>query len=158
MRHTNSLLIAVACGVFGPQLACSSNNGAEASATGTGGSQVGLGGSGAGNDQSQYQVSSGGSRAANTGTLTSNSSGGSDPNSTGCAQQNVPIQALPPDIMIVQDRSLSMTDDANDQPCAGGTASGDGNCGAASKWNQTIPAIESVVQATQNTVNRGSGG
>ena len=62
---------------------------------------------------------------------------------------------LPPDILIVQDRSLSMTDDNNDQPCAGGSASGDGNCGAASKWSQTTTALNTVLSQTDTSVNWG---
>ena len=72
-----------------------------------------------------------------------------------CGQTSVSVMPLPPDILIVQDRSLSMTDDSNDQPCAGGTANGDGMCGAASKWSQTIAAINQVVAQTQAKVNWG---
>jgi len=72
-----------------------------------------------------------------------------------CGQTSVSVMPLPPDILIVQDRSLSMTDDSNDQPCAGGTAAGDGNCGANSKWAQVTAALNLVVGQTQNTVNWG---
>jgi len=67
---------------------------------------------------------------------------------TSCAQQQVPIKALPPDILIIQDRSASMDDDSNDQKCNGG-------CGANSKWAQVTTAIESVVNTTQASVNWG---
>jgi hypothetical protein len=73
----------------------------------------------------------------------------------GCGQTNVSVMPLPPDILIVQDRSLSMTDDENDRPCAGGTANGNGNCGATSKWAQVIAALGPVVMQTQTTVNWG---
>jgi hypothetical protein len=73
----------------------------------------------------------------------------------GCGQTNVSVTPLPPDILIVQDRSLSMTDDVNDRPCAGGSASGNGNCGASSKWAQVIAALSPVVMQTQTTVNWG---
>jgi hypothetical protein len=72
-----------------------------------------------------------------------------------CAQHQVSIKALPPDIMIIMDRSMSMTDDVSGQACAGGSLSGDGNCGDASKWNQTIVAVKAVVQDTQAAVNWG---
>ena len=62
---------------------------------------------------------------------------------------------LPPDILIVQDRSLSMTDDSSGKSCVGGTRNGDGMCGAASKWAQTIAAINQVVAQTQSKVNWG---
>jgi hypothetical protein len=48
-----------------------------------------------------------------------------------------------------------MTDDTNDRPCTGGTANGNGNCGANSKWAQVIAALEPVVMQTQTTVNWG---
>jgi hypothetical protein len=68
--------------------------------------------------------------------------------STSCGQSNVPLQTLPPDVLIVQDKSLSMNDDSNDKSCSGG-------CGAKSKWAQVSAAIENVVMATQATVNWG---
>ena len=74
---------------------------------------------------------------------------------SGCGQTSVSVMPLPPDILIVQDRSLSMTDDSNDQPCTGGTAAGDGNCGALSKWAQVTAALNQVVGQTQTTVNWG---
>jgi len=73
----------------------------------------------------------------------------------GCGQTNVSVTPLPPDILLVQDRSLSMTDDANDRPCAGGSANGNGNCGANSKWAQVIAALDPVIMQTQTTVNWG---
>jgi hypothetical protein len=72
-----------------------------------------------------------------------------------CGQTSVSVMPLPPDILIVQDRSLSMTDDSNDKPCTGGSINGDGMCGAASKWAQTIAAINQVVGQTQGKVNWG---
>ncbi len=80
---------------------------------------------------------------------------GVDAATPNCGQTSVSVMPLPPDILIVQDRSLSMTDDSNDRPCAGGTANGDGMCGAASKWAQTITAINQVVAQTQGKVNWG---
>ena len=65
-----------------------------------------------------------------------------------CGQSNTPLQMLPPDVLIVQDKSLSMNDDSNDKTCTGG-------CGANSKWAQVSAAIENVVMTTQTTVNWG---
>jgi hypothetical protein len=73
----------------------------------------------------------------------------------GCGQTNVTITPEPPDILIVQDRSLSMTDNAMDKACDGGTIQGNGNCGATSKWAQVIGALNPVVAQTQTTVNWG---
>ena len=67
---------------------------------------------------------------------------------TNCAQQQVPLNTVPPDILLVQDRSGSMANNSNDQTCPGG-------CGATSKWAQITTAIESVVTTTQNSVNWG---
>jgi hypothetical protein len=53
-----------------------------------------------------------------------------------------------PDILIVQDRSGSMNDDPNDNPCNGG-------CGLNSKWAVTTTAITNVVGATDGSVNWG---
>lgn len=54
----------------------------------------------------------------------------------------------PPEILILQDRSLSMNDGSDDQPCPGG-------CGASSKWLQASTAIENLVMATQASVKWG---
>jgi hypothetical protein len=53
-----------------------------------------------------------------------------------------------PDILIVQDRSGSMSDDPNDISCRSG-------CGLNSKWALTTTAITNVVGATDGTVNWG---
>ena len=65
-----------------------------------------------------------------------------------CGQATVPIMPLPPDILIVQDRSGSMDDDQNDATCNGG-------CGAKSKWALVTAAINQVVSGTDTTVNWG---
>ena len=65
-----------------------------------------------------------------------------------CGQMNVGIMPLPPDILIIQDRSGSMDDNSSDQTCNGG-------CGATSKWAQITAAINNVVSQTDTTVNWG---
>jgi len=62
-----------------------------------------------------------------------------------CGQTNVSIKPLPPDILIVQDKSGSMNDPPG-QNCTGA------NC---SKWSQVSSAIDSVVLATDTNVNWG---
>ena len=96
-------------------------------------------GSAAGGTGSGFHVGIGGNGGSNGGTTSIG---------TGCAQQQVPISALPPDILIVQDRSGSMSDNSNDKTCTGG-------CGTASKWYQVTTAIETVVKATSASVNWG---
>jgi hypothetical protein len=65
----------------------------------------------------------------------------------GCGQTNVSIKPTPPDILIVQDKSLSMNEDP----------SGNMNCRTANctKWQQVSTAIEAVVTATDTNVNWG---
>jgi len=52
----------------------------------------------------------------------------------------------PPDILIVQDKSLSMNEDASGANC---------NTPGCSKWSQVSAAMDTVVMATQTTVNWG---
>jgi hypothetical protein len=85
----------------------------------------------------------------NTGGSDAGANGGSNNGGgTSCAQQNVPLKTLPPDILIVQDRSGSMNNDISDKGCTGG-------CGTNSKWAQVSLAISNVVGATQTSVNWG---
>ena len=65
-----------------------------------------------------------------------------------CGQMNVGIIPLPPDILIIEDRSGSMDNDQNDKGC------GNGGCGAMSKWALVTAAINQVV-STDTTVNWG---
>jgi hypothetical protein len=64
-----------------------------------------------------------------------------------CGVVENPVTRLPPDILLVLDKSGSMN------------ASADGtcmeNCGAASKWSQTTTALNEVIPATDATVNWG---
>jgi hypothetical protein len=55
---------------------------------------------------------------------------------------------LPPDILILLDRSLSMADDINDKTCAGG-------CGANSKWSLMTAAINQAVGASETKIKWG---
>ena len=117
-------------------LACGSSHGQDGAETGGSGYNPGSAGSG-------YSPGNGTGSSGN-----GSSSGGTTSSGTGCAQQQVPIQAIPPDILIVQDRSGSMSDDSNDQTCRNG-------CGTNSKWYQVTTAIETVVTATSASVNWG---
>ena len=101
---------------------------------------VGTGGQ-AGSKATGGHVGTGGTVVVGTGGLGDTGSGGDvgigvDAAPPNCGQTSVSVMPLPPDILIVQDRSLSMTDDSNARPACGGTANGDGICGAASKWAQ----------------------
>jgi hypothetical protein len=65
-----------------------------------------------------------------------------------CGQGNVSIQAIPPDILIIQDKSGSMNNDDSDSSCKNG-------CGANSKWSQVTAALNTVVSSTQSSINWG---
>ncbi len=56
---------------------------------------------------------------------------------------------VPPDILIVQDKSLSMNQDPSGANCAPTAAAG------CSKWSQVLAAMDTVVMATQGSVNWG---
>jgi len=64
-----------------------------------------------------------------------------------CAAVMQPVAKLPPDILLIQDKSGSMND-AADGSCTG-------NCGANSKWSQTTAALTQVLTSTDATVNWG---
>jgi hypothetical protein len=66
-----------------------------------------------------------------------------------CAMVQQPLAKLPPDILIILDASGSMNNDISDANC------GNNGCGATSKWAQMTPAINTVVNMTQGTVNWG---
>jgi hypothetical protein len=72
--------------------------------------------------------------------------GGGPTADANCGNQPFGVTALPPDLLIVLDRSGSM-----DQSVTGG------NCGAGcvSKWTQVITAINQVVAMTETTINWG---
>jgi hypothetical protein len=86
-----------------------------------------------------------------TGTDGGSASGSLDSN---CGTKTQSAKMIPPDIMLVMDRSLSMTNDVNDKTCAGSTGN-NGNCGANSKWELMIPAINQVIADTDTKVNWG---
>ncbi len=90
---------------------------------------------------------------ASSGTGTGLIGGGGAQTGTGnitgmnCAAVPQAVAKLPPDILLVQDKSGSMND-AADGSCTG-------NCGANSKWSQTIAALMQVMTATDTDVNWG---
>lgn len=65
-----------------------------------------------------------------------------------CAEANPKTMNLPPDILIVLDRSGSMNDNVDGTTCTGG-------CGANSKWSQMTMALEAFLPSVETTVNWG---
>src|SRR5262245_17933177 len=80
----------------------------------------------------------GGARAGSSGTSSLDAN---------CAAVNQGAVRLPPDILIVQDKSGSMKDSAD------GTCTS--NCGTKSKWSQVTAALNQVVGMTDTSVNWG---
>jgi hypothetical protein len=153
------------CG-FAGSAARTGSGGSSGTDAGASGGSVGSGGNGSGGHASGGSGSggngSGGSTSSGSGGdgFFGSGGGGGDVTigvdmNTSCGQNSVSVMPLPPDILIVQDRSLSMTDNSNDQACDGGTIQGNGNCGATSKWSQVTTALNQAVSQTQSKVNWG---
>ena len=113
--------------------------GGSGGAAGTGGSIGGRGGSG-GNTPIIYL--DGGS-----------DSSGADRN---CGERSKAATKVPPEILILLDRSGSMNDDINNMMCRpdGGVGASTG-CGLLSKWALMVPALSQVVTETDADVNWG---
>jgi hypothetical protein len=121
----------------------------SAGETGTGGSDNLTGAGGSAQPGTGGSVDTGGSPGTGGGVSIGSGGKPSDVNigtGGGCGQTNVNIKPLPPDILIVQDKSLSMEDDSTGAMCR--TA----NC---SKWAQVSSAIDTVVLATDSNVDWG---
>ena len=67
---------------------------------------------------------------------------------TACDSPTNLVQPIPPDVLLVLDKSGSMANEADGTTCSGG-------CGATSKWVQVTNAIDKVVAQTQANVNWG---
>jgi hypothetical protein len=65
-----------------------------------------------------------------------------------CGASMYGLQMLPPDVLIVLDRSTSMNDGTNNLSCAG-------MAGCQSKWAQVTPAVNQVVSQTAGSVRWG---
>jgi hypothetical protein len=116
----------------------------ETGAAGAGGTHGGSGGFGA----------AAGSPVSGTGGISTGTGSGGDVGITGsagapaCGQMNVGIMPVPPDILIVQDKSGSMANNDSDKGCTGG-------CGTSSKWSQVSAALTTVVTSTDTNINWG---
>ena len=135
-RFSHLLLLSALAG-------CGFSPGEAAAPTGAGGSTgtTGAGGS------TGVGASSG--LGASTGVGLSSGAGGDVGLPTDCGQTNVPINAVPPDVLIVQDKSGSMNNDDSDSGC------GNSGCGTSSKWSQMSAALTQVVTNTDTQINWG---
>ncbi|HTA19816.1 MAG TPA: vWA domain-containing protein [Polyangia bacterium] len=95
-------------------------------------------------------ASSGG--GASSGTAASSGTGASAPPPTAdghnCGLQQYGLQNVPPDLLIVLDKSGSMANDQTDTPCARGVA-------CQSKWADMTAGINMVVAQTDTTIRWG---
>ena len=111
------------------------------------GSSTGAGGSGTSTGSGNGGVNGGGT---GIGLTSGNGGGGGDvglgTGGASCGQSSVPVMPEPPDILIVQDKSLSMDQDSTGANC---------NTPGCSKWSQVSAAMSTVVMGTQATVNWG---
>jgi len=83
--------------------------------------------------------------------------GGVDSTSAGrnCGEKSKTATKVPPEILILLDRSGSMNEDINGGTCNDGGIGVGANCGATSKWAFMVPAINQVVMETEADVNWG---
>lgn len=161
MRILGYLGIALSCFSTLP-IACSEVTDTGAATGGalntqTSRSSVTMGGSSSqsGDSSSGGEDASGGERSTTSARAIEFTGTSTGAPTTECAQRQVPIQALPPAIMIVMDRSTSMKANASGDFCEDDTGNAMGSCGEESKWNQTIVALKAVVEGTQAKVNWG---
>jgi hypothetical protein len=119
--------------------------GGAGGAGGGGGARLDGGGPIAGRDGGPIIIITGGSTGTDGGHVTLDAN---------CGTKTQSAKMIPPDMMLVMDRSLSMTNDINDRQCAGATGN-NGNCGANSKWELMVPPLNQVIAATDTTVNWG---
>jgi hypothetical protein len=145
-----TLKSALAVLAFGGLVAASCTfNPGPAGSNPTGSSGTGYGGSGI-----LGQANSGGhvtGAAASTGTTGTAGSSGVTPglgDGANCGLQNYGLQNVPPDLLIIQDKSGSMGNDFTDTRCMRGTM-------CVTKWSAIVPAINSVVSATDTTIRWG---
>jgi hypothetical protein len=77
-----------------------------------------------------------------------------------CGAKGKTASKVTPDILVLLDRSASMSNDLNDMGCTtardGGIPMGGfGDCGPNSKWAKIIPALTQVISETEQDVNWG---
>ncbi|HVU51129.1 MAG TPA: vWA domain-containing protein [Polyangia bacterium] len=128
---------------------CTFNPGPAGSATGSTGQ--GYGGTGILGQANHTGTTGQSSGAAGSGSGTGTAAGnGSNPTPDGvnCGATQVGLQNVPPDLLIVLDKSGSMANDLNDMKCARGAA-------CETKWADTTAAINMVVGQTDMTIRWG---
>src|ERR1700733_14553507 len=127
-------------------LGCTSGIRNEGSGGGDG-SHTDGGGSGGGNNNGGGGNGGGGNTATDGGTVKDPGTGPT------CGTKTFGLQKVPPDLLIVQDRSGSMDDLPDGTACGG--ARPNPMCDTMAKWTQVTAAIDQVVTQTQTTIRWG---
>jgi von Willebrand factor type A domain len=135
----------------------SSDGGAGRGGASAGGGAIGVGGHGTGGDGAAGMAAAAGTTGT-TGTAgasaaagvagTAGVSGAAGINGAAGHAAGVGGMNCRPDVLLVQDKSGSMSNDDNDQACNGG-------CAANSKWSQMTMAVTNVLGGTDVKVNWG---
>jgi hypothetical protein len=147
-RTLKSALVALAFGGVAAA-SCTFNPGPPGSNP-TGSSNQGYGGGllgGANHTGTGQNPGTGGSTSTGTGTGTA-ASGGPTLDGANCGLQQYGLQNVPPDLLIIEDKSGSMGNDVNDMRCMQGAM-------CVSKWSQMVPGINMVVSMTDTTIRWG---
>jgi hypothetical protein len=139
-----ALKTALVAAAFGGVVAasCTFNPAPAGSATGQGSGYGGSGPLGVANSTGQ----TGGSTASGAGGSGQGTGVTPSPDGKNCGAVQVGLENVPPDLLIVLDKSGSMANDEMDKTC--------GN-GCMSKWTATTTAIDTVVAMTETTIRWG---
>jgi hypothetical protein len=137
--------IAAASCTFSPGPAGSESTGSSTGTSGSGilGAANSTGSTGTGTSTG---TGAGGTTGSSTGTAASNG-GTPSPDGSNCGLQQFGLQNVPPDLLIIQDKSGSMANDVNDMRCRG--------MACVSKWSDVTTAIDMVVSETDTTIRWG---
>ena len=147
-RALKSLFVVLAVGGF-VAASCTFNPGPAGSSVGsTGTGYAGNGILGQANHTGTTGQATG--SAGSTGTTGTAAGNGNNPTPDGanCGAAQVGLQNVPPDLLIVEDKSGSMGNDLMDVKCMRGAA-------CVTKWSQVVPAISMVVMQTDTTIRWG---
>jgi hypothetical protein len=148
MRRSSAILAGsiLAAAIYG----CSFNPDRTGGPTGGGGANGGGGSSGASSGHGGSGAAGSGGNGLTGGT--GNSGGDIGTDAGNCGQMSVGTTNLPPDLLLVQDKSGSMANDFNDMMCGNANP-----CGATNpvKWTALTQALTTVINQTQNSVRWG---
>jgi hypothetical protein len=136
--------IAAASCTFSPGPAGSQATG---SSTGTGVGTTGSGVLGSANSSGSTGTGTGTGGSTGSGTAASNGQGTPTPDGANCGLQQFGLQNVPPDLLIIQDKSGSMANDLMDMKCQ--------TTPCETKWGDVTTAINMVVGQTDKTINWG---